>query len=59
VQAVSRQRGDGPRLMEGTIDAARTSIAANIRAGRPFEDGLTLPTQDRSKPPAPDKSRGR
>lgn len=59
VQAVSRQRGDGPRLMEGTIDAARTSIAANIRAGRPFEDGLTLPTQYRSKPPAPDKGRGR
>lgn len=59
VQAVSRQRGDGPRLMEGAIDAARTSIAANIRAGRPFEDGLTLPAQDRSKPPAPDKGRGR
>jgi cell filamentation protein len=59
VQAASRDRGDGSRLLEGTVDAARTSIAANIRAGRPFDDGMALQSQSGPKPPAPDKGRSR
>jgi cell filamentation protein len=58
-QAVSLARGDSARLVEAAGDAARTSVAANIRMGKPFDEGMTLPSPGGPKPPALGKDRSR
>jgi cell filamentation protein len=58
-QAASQARGDGPRLVEAAAKAARTSIAANIRAGRPFDEDIVPQDPGGPRPPALDKSRSR
>ncbi|NML91941.1 cell filamentation protein [Sphingobium sp. TB-6] len=59
VQQASRAKGDGTRLVEGATDAARTAIAANMRAGRPFDEGIVLGSSKPSRRPAPDRGRSR
>ena len=56
-QTASQARGDGPRRVEAATDAARTAVAANIRAGKPFDDGISFPAS--STPKAPDQGRSR
>ena len=56
-QTASQARGDGPRLVEAATDAARTAVAANIRAGKPFDDGISFPASP--TPKAPDRGRSR
>ena len=58
-QAASLARGDRARLVEAAGDAARTSVAANIRMGKPFDEGMTLPSPGGPKTPALGKDRSR
>jgi cell filamentation protein len=58
-QAASLARGDSARLVEAAGDAARTSVAANIRMGKPLDEGMTLPSPGGPKTPALGKDRSR
>ncbi|MFC4594569.1 Fic/DOC family protein [Sphingobium tyrosinilyticum] len=59
VEKASRAKGEGPRVVEGAIEATRTVIAANIRSGRSMDEGISLGSVERSSRPAPDRGRNR
>lgn len=41
-EAAAKARGDGPRKAGSATDMARTAVAANIRAGKPFGEGISF-----------------
>nr|WP_254108258.1 MULTISPECIES: Fic family protein [unclassified Sphingomonas]AJW29474.1 Cell filamentation protein Fic [Sphingomonas sp. JE1] len=59
VHKASLAKGDAPRLVDGAVDAARTRIADNMRAGRTFDEGLALRSLGRSKVSTPERGRSR
>ena len=48
--AASRTRGDGQRMIEAATDRVRTAVAANIRAGKPFGEGISFSASPGSAP---------
>jgi cell filamentation protein len=55
--AASQARGDGVRMIEAATDMARTAVAANIRAGKPFDEGIFFSASP--APNTPDRGRTR
>lgn len=59
VHKASRAKGEASRLVDGAVEAARTTIAANIRAGKSMDEGLSPGSAEKASCPAPVRGRSR